>query len=241
MKVLSVNIEGTKHLEKVRRLIEVEQPELVFLMETPVEQIPRLAGSDYPYTDFLQNDIIGNIRGLSGTTPTGVAVLSKHKITKSYNFSCGLPPITEIKPEGTSHMPAVLVIEVEVRGEQYVLGGVHYTWTTGGVATEEQQEHVRQLIAFGQTLPTHALMGDFNIPRGNESYRLLTAAYKDNIPKEIKTTLDPDLHYANFEVRGRLVFVVDYVLSKPGYLVREVRVVSGVSDHCALVCEIDKS
>lgn len=90
------------------------------------------------------------------------------------------------------------------------------------------------------------IAGDFNIPRGNEMYQKLQTHFRDNIPTEVESTVDPILHYANKDISGTLKLVVDYIWSTPKYKVENVRVVSGVSDHCALACllmtegELDK-
>jgi hypothetical protein len=65
---------------------------------------------------------------------------------------------------------------------------------------------------------------------------MMASVMKDNIPPEVTTTLDQEIH----GVKG-LQFVVDGMFSQPPYVVNNVRVVTGVSDHCALVGEVSRA
>lgn len=237
--MLSLNIEGKRHLEKVRALIAKENPDLVALMEVCEEDLEMLAGGAYPYIEFASNDLLGNNRwdGKS-LTPIGVALVSKHKLRIVERMYPGISPREVLVPPGTSsHAPVVLLGEVELGGEYYKVGAVHFTWTKAATISDEQRRDIKTMLENleGEEL---VLMGDFNLPRGNELYKNIVEKYKDNIPAWVETTLDPNLHYANLSEEGRLKLVVDYVFSTEEYEVENLRVVSGVSDHCAIVCTI---
>ena len=133
-----------------------------------------------------------------------------------------------------NHVPCL----VRARIEGIWVGAIHFTWTPKASVSERQRTHTDKLIDILQEQEV-VMAGDFNIPRGNENYKKLRARYVDNVPAQIETTIDPILHYANKNVPGTLKLVVDYVWSTPEYVVENVRVVSGVSDHCAIVCEIN--
>jgi hypothetical protein len=57
--------------------------------------------------------------------------------------------------------------------------------------------------------------------------------YKDNVPKEVDSTIDPVLHRAK-DIR----YMVDGVFSTPAYKVSEVEVREGVSDHKAILAQV---
>jgi len=78
--------------------------------------------------------------------------------------------------------------------------------------------------------------GDFNAPRGRKTWSILSSKLKDNIPDEIMTTVDAKIHRA-----GNLMLVVDGLFTSKNYKVTGVRVISGVSDHCAIVANIEHS
>lgn len=76
--------------------------------------------------------------------------------------------------------------------------------------------------------------GDFNAPRGGEIFSMLSSKYRDNIPKEVTTTLDRNLH-RNGEDEGFPEIVVDGLFSAGSHQAHDTRVVRGVSDHCAVI------
>lgn len=234
-KLVSLNIEGKKHLKEVVEFLAKIEADIVCLMEICREDVLDLAGGRYPFVVFAPNDVLGNNRD-SGESmkETGVAILSKQVIEESEKDNFGEKPRTLIDRSGkTSHAPVLLTAKV---GEVYV-GTTHFTWTSDGSVSEAQRKHLKLLLSKVKDKEI-VLCGDFNIPRGNELYTELAKNFKDNIPSEVVTTLDPVLHYANKVEIGRLKFVVDYTWSTKGYKVSDLQVISGVSDHCALVCTI---
>ena len=78
--------------------------------------------------------------------------------------------------------------------------------------------------------------GDFNAPRGRETWLIIASKLKDNIPQDITTTIDGHLHRA-----GDLQIVVDGLFTSKNYKASDVRVISGISDHCAIVANIEHS
>lgn len=78
--------------------------------------------------------------------------------------------------------------------------------------------------------------GDFNAPRGRQIWSILSSKLKDNVPNEITTTIDGNIHRA-----GNLQLVVDGLFTSSNYKVCDVQVISGVSDHCAIVAGIEHS
>ena len=75
-----------------------------------------------------------------------------------------------------------------------------------------------------------------NAPRGNETFSRLEEKYKDNIPREYKTSIDQNLH----KVKG-IQFMVDGLFTTPVYKASNVKLVDGISDHMAVVAEINKN
>ena len=69
----------------------------------------------------------------------------------------------------------------------------------------------------------------------NEAFDRIARKYKDNIPKKYKTSLDQNLH----RVKG-LQYMVDGLFTTPGYKASNVKLVDGVSDHVAIVADIEK-
>jgi endonuclease/exonuclease/phosphatase family metal-dependent hydrolase len=234
-KIVSINIERHKHFDRVVEFLKRENPEIVCLMEVNELDIEILAGTIYPHTVYAPNDVMPESEG-RGTT--GVAILSKQPIDSSDKFYCGEEDKLQLKKPGMgTHAPILILAKIG----QLQIGAVHFSWTADGSVDERQRKHTGILLDYLSTKGELVLCGDFNIPRGNEMYQKIAGVYKDNIPADITTTLDPHLHRANFEMPGKLQFVVDYVWSTPKYEVSELQVVQGVSDHCGLVFSIVKN
>jgi endonuclease/exonuclease/phosphatase family metal-dependent hydrolase len=124
----------------------------------------------------------------------------------------------------------LLKVVVSKDNRQFTVISTHFTWSPGGTVTQLQKDHMQKVLSFLQKEQEFILCGDFNTPRGNELYGLLATQYRDNIPPDIDTTVDPNLHRVKY-----LKYVVDGMFSTPGYLFQSVRVRAGVSDHKAIV------
>lgn len=240
MKLVSVNIEGQKHLDTVREFLAKENPDVVCLQECFPETIEEMTKGQWPYKLFVPTykvDQDDQELKYSATRKWGEAILSKLPMTDEMVLRVTMETYGPDNLPGhgiDNHLPTVLLATIgEIR-----IGTTHLTWTPGASVTDRQRAHVAELLEMtrGKEL---VLCGDFNIPRGNEMYRKLTTYYLDNVPMDIETTIDPMLHYVNKRQQEKLKLVVDYAWSTPKYKVKNVRVVCGVSDHCAVVSEIE--
>lgn len=128
----------------------------------------------------------------------------------------------------------VLVAAISFKdGETFIIANTHGVWTQDGRVTPYQLRAIDRLLAGLGTIPKLILCGDFNAPRGRQAWARIGQVYADNIPSEVTTTIDGGLHRA-----GYLLHVVDGIFSTPHYTVKDVRIISGLSDHCAIVAEI---
>ena len=237
LKLLSINIEGQKHLERVAVFMRSEAADIVCLMEVYNTDVASLAGTAYPYYKYVPNNVVTVATTTTPRVTLGVAILSNRPIT-SYDilYADGNTQETlRVLGDGT-HSPVVIMATID----NYLIGATHFTWTEGGSVSDQQRQDIATLLSYLAKTGEFILCGDFNIPRGNEMYLALAKQYTDNIPPEIMTTIDPELHRANFEQRGKLALVVDYVWSSPTYRVSDLKVISGVSDHCGVVCLVDR-
>ena len=79
--------------------------------------------------------------------------------------------------------------------------------------------------------------GDLNTPRGFEIWNDLSKTYTDNIPQEIDTTIDKNLHKSGLDIR----LVVDALFTSSHYSIRNVKVVPNTSDHMAVAADLGLS
>lgn len=233
LKLITVNVEQDKHFNKLISFLELEDADIVFLMEVYRDNIAILSGSKYPYSEFIPNARVG-------TREWGVAVMSKLPILDKDRYYCGELNNRDMPEQGIeTHLPAVLMIKVEKEGKVWQLGGTHFSWTPHGTSDQRQKDHFKNLVSYLKQKGELVIMGDFNIARGrNELYEELCKEYKDNIPTDVISTIDEELHRVNMTNPGKLSLVVDYAWSTKRYLVKDVEVKSGVSDHKAIVSRV---
>ena len=62
LKLVSVNIEGKKHLKTVTKFLTKENADMVCLMEVREIDVLKLAGEEYPFVVFAPNDKLSNGR-----------------------------------------------------------------------------------------------------------------------------------------------------------------------------------
>lgn len=236
LKVLSLNIEGQKHLERVRGFLASEKADVVCLMEVYQSNVESLVGAEYRDWVYAPNNVVQQESATRKRETMGVMIMSKQMFDRqTIKYFDGKTPGTVAMIGTGTHSPVMVVVELG----KYRLGAVHFTWTPAASETQKQNEHLDNLL--DELAGVEMVMcGDFNIPRGNELYEKLSARYHDNVPAEVESTIDPVLHYANQKHPGKLKLVVDYAWSTPGYLVEKVRVETGISDHCGLVCLVSR-
>lgn len=75
------------------------------------------------------------------------------------------------------------------------------------------------------------------MPRGEVKFlAYLLSGSQTTSPPEITTTIDSATHYSG----KKLELVVDNIFTTPEYRVNNIRVITGVSDHCAVSGEVEK-
>lgn len=236
LKLISINIEGDKHLNRVVPFLKKERPDVVCLQELYAVDVPLfekelgMTSSFVPLVRMEAENKYGfSLKGLFGI---GMFTALDHHPPMA-SFYRGDPQALAVFGPPNSLARSLLTMEVEKEDTLYPIGTTHFTWSPGGKATDEQMLDAQKLLALVERYPELILCGDFNAPRGNAIHELFAMHLQDCIPPEITSTLDPHLHYA-----GKLDLVVDYVFSKGKVSAEGVRVVSGVSDHCAIVSDI---
>ena len=126
-------------------------------------------------------------------------------------------------------------LDVEKDGEIFRIGTTHFTWSGRGIISERQNGDFAGLSRILDKAEEIVFSGDFNAPRGGEIFSRLASRYKDNVPPEYTTSIDPNMHR-----NGKIELMVDGLFSTPKYEVSDVKMVCGLSDHCALTAKISK-
>jgi endonuclease/exonuclease/phosphatase (EEP) superfamily protein YafD len=131
---------------------------------------------------------------------------------------------------------ALLMAEIKVKNTLFQIATTHFTWSGEGIVNDEQRKDYEALKKFLNKFEEMIFCGDLNTPRGFEIWDDLAKKYTDNIPQEIYTTIDKNLHKSGLDIR----LVIDALFTSKHYVAKNVRVVPNTSDHMAVVGEIER-
>lgn len=237
LRLLTLNIEGDRHLkDRVIPFLVAQKPDVACLQEVPSTALPALRRAVGGWIHFAPQTII---RGIA----SGVVIashLSRDELPSDLYYvrvGYGFPEYRD--KDSTSYHRVFSWVTVEYRGATYRIGTLHHTWTAEGVSTPEQRADAASFLEFARGFPDLIWCGDTNAPRITKdggpgaTWAMFAAEYRDNIPSGVTSTIDPKLHRA-----APLPLVVDGIFSTPHYDVFAVEVISGVSDHCAIVARV---
>jgi hypothetical protein len=240
--LVSVNIEGRRHLEdRVIPFLKDVSPDVVNLQEVYDFDLRRFSeelGMEAIFAPMRIRPLTYREQGENFYW--GLATLSRFPISRCQAdyFQRSSMDIPENAPNGIHDDNAGLVLNSTIQnGAEYNLGNTHFTWTPDGYPSSQQDENVGKLLDLvsGKRI---ILSGDTNaarvLPNGEPGriWRQIAEVMKDNIPVDIGSTIDGKLHKA-----GDLNLVVDGLFTN-GYFAKDVTVVPGISDHCAIVAQI---
>jgi endonuclease/exonuclease/phosphatase family metal-dependent hydrolase len=231
-----LNIEMSKHLERVCEFLSWHRPEVVCIQELYERDIQRLSaaldGANYvfvPMTRRTNENIAMGIALFSRLPMTNMSTLYyRGSLDRSPSFD---PTTNLTKSQTQNHF--VILCDVKKDEAIFRIGTTHFTWTPDGRADDIQRNDLKILLDLLKPLEEFVLCGDFNFPRGGELFAIMADRFKDNIPTRYVTSIDPILHRA-----GPLQLMIDGVFSTPAYMVSDVELHSGISDHCAITCRI---
>jgi endonuclease/exonuclease/phosphatase family metal-dependent hydrolase len=249
LKLLSVNIEGKKHLNKIVDLIERVQPDVICMQEVfedTIEELNANFGGEVFFSPIVLKTKDGIdkteeelARGPFETVRFGTMILSRLPVsnaTEDYYF--GDREVLRMHRSGFYTDIALVLssVDAEKDGVLFRIATTHLCKSeTGEVVSEFQRDSTHKLLDAMGKLGELIACGDFNAPRGKEIFSLINEKYTDNISPEYTTSLDPDLHRA-----GPLPYMVDGLFTTPAYKVTHMHFETGVSDHYAIVAEIER-
>src|SRR3989344_1091814 len=248
IKLVSLNIERSKHLSLVIPFLEKEEADVVCLQELAqkdIELFEEALGSECLFAPMANH---GSGEDEIAPGIVGIGMFSKIPVAQQevkYYWGTGAPEMLyDFSSAAGKHATESYVVayqDVEKNGEQFKIATTHFTWTPDGKADDFQREDMRSLLHVLDGLKDFALCGDFNAPRGGEIFGELSKRYIDNIPHEYKTSLTLSLHRAGKTEPERLgSYMVDGLFTTPTYTASEVRLQFGISDHAAIIAEISK-
>ena len=242
MKLLSLNIEGTRHLDKVFDFLDSEKADIICLQESPLSISSELRRRGYTTTTVPLTVKIQN--GFNFTEGSIFATLNYHRPDVHY-YHRPQERVAVFDINRTRETVAQALIFAEL-GDIHI-ATTHFTWVPDGrVASDEQVEDMKNMLDLLDTKPPHILCGDLNIPRNiNRLYEdEILPRYTDAVPDEYKSSLDRSLHRLGNDPEKLDLFesfMVDHLLLMKPFLAEDVRLEFGLSDHAAIVANVKKS
>ncbi len=248
LSLISLNINWDLQWPTVEPFLRTSGADVACLQEVYEADIPRLKETlGMGYVSFTPSMFIDTSRG---RMIEGEAVFSKtpfeEEVHHGYSGVVGSSYLYSLDPdswdkdkEGRSLSGGV----VRKDGVVYRVLTTHLTWTEDGTPTETQLGAVRRMLDHLANEESFVLAGDFNAPRGRASFDLIASRYKDNIPAQYVTSMDPPRHrVAGTPAEKNLADkMVDGLFTTPEYEAKDVRLQFGVSDHAAIVAMIEKT
>ena len=249
IKLISLNIERSKHLSLAIPFLQKEAPDVVCLQELAKKDIPLFKAALGAECFFAPMANHGDGEDEVAPGVVGIGMFSKLPIAQQevkYYWgtgACEKPyDFSGAAGKHATESYAVAFQDVEKDGERFRIASTHFTWTPDGEADDFQRQDLKALFAVLGPLGEFAFGGDFNARRGGEIFGELSKRYTDNIPPEYKTSLDISFHRAGKTEPERLgAYMVDGLFTTPSYRASDVRLQFGVSDHAAIVARIEKT
>lgn len=224
-------------MAEVVGLIERERPEVVCLQEVFEEDFKTLVDR-FSMKGIFAPTVFIDKPGQPGFRKRGifgVAMLGKWsgKFGSEYYFKKRSKELPRYKGKPNAGYRCLVW---QKTSDGLMVATTHFTWSKNGQTTQKQRKELKMLIKLlVNRVKPDILCGDFNAPRGGEIWAKLAEKMIDNIPADVKTTLDPKLHYAN-----GVKLVVDglFTAVESKLKVKSIKLIGGVSDHLAIAAEL---
>ena len=236
--LFSLNVERSKHLDRLIPFLQRMQPDVACLQEfaeRDVERVKRESG--LPFCHYVQMAVHP-----ADDQAFGLGILTRTPFLEAgvlayAGVSSGTERFDRSSPERRMETCryAVASVRLSIGGISHRVATTHFPWAPNGEARPFQFAAARKLIA-GLQRHDIVLTGDFNAPRGGPIFHLVAQVWKDWIPADVATSIDPLLHRA-----GPLTLMVDGLFSTPHYRADDVRLHTGLSDHQAITARVVRS
>jgi len=241
MKIISLNIEGDKHLDKIIKFLEKEKADIFCfseIFEEDIKYITPLINMPYVFAhECYRSSMVKDVEELK---TFGIAIFSKNIKWSETFFLIGnknlIPKFqrsADLKEKPHELYVPAIITKIEFNNKEYFITNTHLTVTEHGESTDYSFKQATKLVSYLKKYPEMIICGDFNSPRGGGVFDYFCKFYKDNIPKKYKTSLDQNLHRVK-----NLEYMVDVLFSTKNYTIKNVKLIDSVSDHMAVVAEI---
>lgn len=219
IKFLQLNIETNKHLERIIPFLEKENFDVICFQEIYENDAKMLAEK------FNLHLCMGKELLCKGDSK---AIFSKHPFVKTMEYHLWQGDHRyHLKNESFSLLEA----HISEEGREYTFLTTHLPVSyPGNIIADYQLECYKALKPILEKEQNLLFTGDLNSPRGTFIFDDLASFLVDNVPINLDSTLDPNLH----RTKGEFKYVVDGVFSKGDHQVSGISIHEGLSDHKAI-------
>lgn len=247
MKLISLNIECNKHYLRNIPFLLKENPDVICLqevLEEDFEYLQKELGQNGIYKSWKYFDSRQDHHKDMYAKRFGNAIFSRSIIASGHYYYWGkeeysIVPFDEyVKRQEELKNYVLLWADIRDKdGEVHRIVTTHFPATVRGESTPHQLELMVPFFEKLDSLGEFVLCGDFNAPRGNETFSRLAKKYSDAVPSHYKTSIDNSLHRNGYE---NIIFMVDGLFLTEAYEAHDVVLIDGVSDHMAIRATITK-
>lgn len=240
MKIATLNIYGGAHTNAAIKKLAGEEIETLCVQEVHEADLEKLKtrlnlpnACFCPMWDVRQENPYGFRKG-----KMGIAILTNHPATFQAEHYVGTPQnVPEFDTQDPNKSDRVLLTaEIDHPQEgKLLVATTHFTWTPDGKGSPDQRRDVAKLLILLKEKENLIFCGDLNAPRGGEIFLRFSNLFVDQIPPEVQTTIDPNLHR-----KSGLKLIVDAILTSNNLKTKNFTSIDGVSDHIALITSIQK-
>ncbi len=242
IQLVSVNIERSKHLDRIIPFLLERKLEVVCIQELCECDISELESKLLMKCVYAPMGLHPSDLADTDGVMVGLGIFTQLHIqsTQIDYYAGSMARARESLVHATITNDALLLrCVIEKEDNFFPIITTHFTWTPDGNPHDLQRRDLKEMIRLLETQEEFVLCGDFNAPRHGEIFAHLASRYTDNIPAHYNTSIDINLH-RNGMIRPRDFDdkMVDGLFTTPAYTARDVELHFGVSDHAAISATI---
>lgn len=243
MKLISLNIELNRHHDLVLPFLKKENPDIICLqelLEEDFDMYKKELGMEgvIRITSYVNDSI--HLESLG--KKYGIGIFSNSIVDSGYSFyvsdlhNIEIPYEDYVSDKNLVECRALLWADIKDGSDNiFKIVTSHMPITHHGEVTTFQIESNDKFIKQAKELGDFVFCGDTNAPRGREAFDRISKEFKDNIPLSCKTSLDSKIHKS-----GGVDFMVDCLFTTSKYIASNVELKGGISDHMAVISDINK-
>ena len=237
MKILSLNTNRNTPLKEQLDLVEKTKPDVMCLQEVRKDIFIDWLDT-FGYQGNFAPQWYEYIDGQRITVGSAI-ITSKEASFKNYYYRCdsdSIPYFNVGNIEQADIPRALQTALINANGDIYQVANLHFTWAPNGIPNKLQIHDAHKVLKILEGLKQFILCGDFNTPVGSTAFEIMRnrASLAELI--NCDSTIDQNYHYAK-----DLKIIVDAVLFTEPYILKDIALTCGVSDHCALIVNITKT